>query len=219
MVLTHVNIVDVFLHGNNLLFKKLLVSSCFLASLLFLHKSILGVGQLNLKSSNGGGGLRLLVVVLRHVALLLFKLGHQSFFLHFDQLILFKQAVLCLQLFVILAPGCTWDFLSLMDNMVCHLLTESSKLHFSDGLPDTFLPTGLGLQELQLFSRVWQANEPTSLLDDDKPAPVSHLHVLAELPLGNLDKLTLIVLLSVNVSADSLEGLALNHPDQFDDLR
>ena len=81
------------------------------------------------------------------------------------------------------------------------------------------IPTSLGLQECQLLSRVGQTNEPASLLNDDKPAPISHLHVLAELPLGDLDKLTLIVFLSVNESADPLEGLALNHPDQFEDLR
>ena len=110
-------------------------------------------------------------------------------------------------------------FLSVVNKLVCHLQIESSKLQFSDGLSARFLPTGLGLQLLQLFSRVRQANESTSLLDDDKPAPVSHLHVLAELPLGDLDKLTLVKLLFVNGSADSLEGLALNQPDQFDDLR
>ena len=81
------------------------------------------------------------------------------------------------------------------------------------------LPTGLRLQELQLFSRVGQANEPTSLLDDNEPAPVSHLHVLAELPLGDLDQLALIVLLLVNCSADPLQGLSLEESDQFDHLR
>merc|ERR1719384_1277936 len=60
----HVNVVDVFLHSDNLLFKEFLISSCLLASLFFLHKSVLGVGQLNLEGGNGSCGLRLLVVIL-----------------------------------------------------------------------------------------------------------------------------------------------------------
>ena len=79
--------------------------------------------------------------------------------------------------------------------------------------------TSFGLQERQLLRRVGQANEATSLLNDNKPAPISHLHVLAELPLGDLDQLALIELLSVNHSADPLQGLALKESDQFDDLR
>ena len=79
--------------------------------------------------------------------------------------------------------------------------------------------TSFGLQERQLLRRVGQANEPTSLLNDDKPTPISHLHVLAELPLGDLDQLALIELLSVNKSTDPLQGLALKESDQFDDLR
>ena len=79
--------------------------------------------------------------------------------------------------------------------------------------------TSFGLQERQLLRRVGQANEPTSLLNDNKPAPISHLHVLAELPLGDLDQLALIELLSVNKSTDPLQGLALKESDQFDDLR
>ena len=79
--------------------------------------------------------------------------------------------------------------------------------------------TSFGLQERQLLRRVGQANEPTSLLNDNKPTPISHLHVLAELPLGDLDQLALIILLSVNKSTDPFESFSLNHSDQFEDLR
>ena len=46
------------------------------------------------------------VVIHRKVPLLLFKLGHQSFGLLFDCHILLKEAVLRLQLLVILTWGC-----------------------------------------------------------------------------------------------------------------
>ena len=47
------------------------------------------------------------IVIHREVALLFFKLGHQSFGLLFDGHVLFQQPVLCFQLLIILAWGCT----------------------------------------------------------------------------------------------------------------
>merc|ERR1719195_1671081 len=52
----------------------------------------------------------------------------------------------------------------------------------------------------------------SGLLDDDEPAPVSHLEVLPEVPLSHLDQLPLVSLLGIDLSSDSLEDLSLDHP-------
>merc|ERR1719454_1067045 len=56
---------------------------------------------------------------------------------------------------------------------------------------------GIGglLQQSQLLLGVGLADHAPGLLDDDDPSPVSHLEVLPEVPLGNLDQLSLISLL------------------------
>merc|ERR1719412_2946326 len=54
------------------------------------------------------------------------------------------------------------------------------------------------LQLSQLLLGVGEADQGSGLLDDDEPSPVSHLEVLPEVPLGNLDQLSLISLLSVH---------------------
>merc|ERR1719410_1639927 len=76
---------------------------------------------------------------------------------------------------------------------------------------------GLLLQLSQLLLGVREANEGSGLLDDDEPSPVSHLEVLPEVPLGNLDQLPLISLLSEDLSSDSHEDLSLNHPHPLQD--
>merc|ERR1719204_1816642 len=76
---------------------------------------------------------------------------------------------------------------------------------------------GLLLQEPQLLLGVGQSNQTSGLLDDDEPSPVSHLQVLPEVPLGDLDQLSLISLLSINSSSDSLEDLSLDHSDPLED--
>merc|ERR1719428_2452764 len=76
---------------------------------------------------------------------------------------------------------------------------------------------GLFLQEPQLLLGVGQTNQTSGLLDDDEPSPVSHLQVLPEVPLGDLDQLPLISLLSINSSSDSLEDLSLDHSDPLED--
>merc|ERR1719412_3333032 len=76
---------------------------------------------------------------------------------------------------------------------------------------------GLLLQLSELLLRVRQTNQASGLLDDDEPAPVSHLEVLPEVPLGNLDQLSLISLLSINPSSDSHEDFSLDHPHPFQD--
>jgi len=75
-----------------------------------------------------------------------------------------------------------------------------------------------GLLKLsKLFLGVGKTNESSGLLDDNKPSPVSHLEVLPEVPLGNLDELSLVSLHGINSAADSLEDLSLDHSDPFDD--
>merc|ERR1719394_2211572 len=76
---------------------------------------------------------------------------------------------------------------------------------------------GLGLQLLQLFLGVGQADQAPGLLDDDEPAPVPHAEERPEVPLGNLDQLPLVELLLVDSSTDPLEGLSLDEPDPLDD--
>merc|ERR1719166_897383 len=72
------------------------------------------------------------------------------------------------------------------------------------------------LQEPELLLRVGHSNERTSLLDDDEPSPLSHGHVLPEVPLGDLDQLSLIPLLFVDSGSDSLEDLSLDHSDPLE---
>merc|ERR1719400_3022114 len=68
------------------------------------------------------------------------------------------------------------------------------------------------LRQSQLLLGVGLADHAPGLLDDDEPSPVSHLEVLPEVPLGNLDQLSLISLLSINPASDSHEDLSLDHP-------
>merc|ERR1719166_170389 len=76
---------------------------------------------------------------------------------------------------------------------------------------------GLLFQQSELLLRVGHSNERTSLLDDDEPSPLSHGHVLPEVPLGDLDQLSLIPLLFVDSGSDSLEDLSLDHSDPLED--
>merc|ERR1719471_122442 len=76
---------------------------------------------------------------------------------------------------------------------------------------------GLLLQQSELLLGVGHSNERTSLLDDDEPSPLSHGHVLPEVPLGDLDQLSLIPLLFVDSGSDSLEDLSLDHSDPLED--
>merc|ERR1719151_175925 len=80
-------------------------------------------------------------------------------------------------------------------------------------------PGGIGLlfKKPELLLRVGHANHRPGLLDDDKPSPLSHGHVLPEVSLGNLDQLPLVSLLLVNSTSYPLEDLSLGHSDPFDD--
>merc|ERR1719291_1624286 len=76
---------------------------------------------------------------------------------------------------------------------------------------------GLLLQDPQFLLWVRLPNESTSLLDENKPSPVSAGQILAEVPLSNLDQLPLVKLLLVDESADPLQHLTLDEAHPLDD--
>merc|ERR1719412_3209280 len=68
----------------------------------------------------------------------------------------------------------------------------------------------------QFLLWVRQSDGGPCLLDEDKPSPVSAGEILAEVPLSNLDQLPLVELLLVDISADPLQHLTLDHADPLD---
>merc|ERR1719156_56041 len=105
----------------------------------------------------------------------------------------------------------------------CNLISESIKgsLKLSSLVKSSLVLTiGVvgGLLKLsKLLLGVGKTNESSGLLDDNKPSPVSHLEVLSEVPLGNLDELSLVSLHGINSAADSLQDLSLDKSNPFDD--
>merc|ERR1719394_2244199 len=76
---------------------------------------------------------------------------------------------------------------------------------------------GLLLKNSEFLLRVGFSNQRTSSLDDDKPSPFSHGHVLSEVSLANLDQFSLISLLGKDLSSGPLEHFSLDESDPFDD--
>merc|ERR1719412_1450515 len=76
---------------------------------------------------------------------------------------------------------------------------------------------GLLLQQPELLLGIRQTNHGPGLLDDDKPSPVPHLQILPEVPLANLDQLSLVSLASINPASDPLQHLTLDEAHPFDD--
>ena len=87
-------------------------------------------------------------------------------------------------------------------------------------------------QHRQFLGRVGLANEGSAdknienpsmkhkipgLLDYHEPSPVPHAHVLPEVPLSDLDQLTLVSFLAKDVASDSLQHFTLDLPHQFYD--
>merc|ERR1719225_288080 len=106
------------------------------------------------------------------------------------------------------------SLLLLLDGLI---LLQKPGLGVQLVLVHTIGGVGLLLKKPELLLRVGHANERTSLLDDDKPSPLSHRQVLPEVPLGNSDQLSLISLLLVDRSTDPLEDFSLDLADPFDD--
>merc|ERR1719367_38409 len=69
----------------------------------------------------------------------------------------------------------------------------------------------------EFLLRIGKTNETSGLLDDDKPSPISHLEILSEVSLSNLDQFSLISLLLVDTSRDSLESFSLDESDPLKD--
>merc|ERR1719389_1581246 len=89
------------------------------------------------------------------------------------------------------------SLLLLLDGLI---LLQEPGLGVQLVLVDTIGGIGLLLKKPKLLLRVGHSNERTGLLDDDKPSPFSHGHVLPEVPLGNSDQLPLISLLLIDRS-------------------
>ena len=53
------------------------------------------------------------------------------------------------------------------------------------------------------------------LLDNHKPAPVPHAHVLPEVSLPDLDQFALVSFLAKDIAADSFQNLTLYLSDEF----
>ena len=75
-----------------------------------------------------------------------------------------------------------------------------------------------GPRDVGMKFSLWQQHivlDVPGLLDDHKPAPVPHAHVLPEVSLADLDQLTLVSFLAKDVAADSFQNLALYLSDKF----
>jgi len=84
-------------------------------------------------------------------------------------------------------------------------------------LVDAIGSVGLLLKESELLIWIRSANKRSGLLDDDEPSPVTESHVLSEVPLSNLDELSLVSLLSKLDVLDTLVDLSLEESEPFDD--
>merc|ERR1719367_493768 len=69
----------------------------------------------------------------------------------------------------------------------------------------------------EFLLRIGKTNETSGLLDDDNPSPISHLKILSEVSLGNLDKFSLISLGSIDSATDPLESFSLDESDPLED--
>merc|ERR1719179_50037 len=177
----HLDIVNVLLHGGALLLQQLLLGQGILTGSLLGNEGILGVGQVHLQAGDGSGGLGLLVVVDREVALLLLQLSQKSILLLLDGDVLLQQTVLGLQLLVVLAPGGVGLGLELLQlllgvgqaDQAPGLLDddEPSPVPHAEELPE--VPLGnldqLPLVELLL---VHSSTDPLERLSLDEPDPL-----------------------------------------------
>merc|ERR1719412_645392 len=73
------------------------------------------------------------------------------------------------------------------------------------------------LKKPELLLGIGQTDQTSGLLDDDEPSPVPHLQILPEVPLSNLDQLSLVPLGSINPASDPLQHLTLDEAHPFDD--
>merc|ERR1719295_823054 len=76
---------------------------------------------------------------------------------------------------------------------------------------------GFFFEESKFLFRIGKPNQSSSLLNNDKPSPVSHGKELSEVSLANLNQFSLISPLCKFFSSNSLIDFSLDHSDPFDD--
>merc|ERR1712200_221563 len=84
-------------------------------------------------------------------------------------------------------------------------------------LVDTIGGISFFLKKSELFLRVWHSNERSSLLNDDKPSPISESHKFSKLSLAYLNKFSLISTLAEFFASDFEESLTLQVSKQTND--
>merc|ERR1719443_268373 len=125
-----------------------------------------------------------------------------------------------------LSVGVDRDAALLLSQLLGHgtnLILETSKTGLKLGslvkssLVLTIGGIGFLFKLSEFLLRIGKTNETSGFLDDDKPSPISHLEILSEVSLGNLDQFSLISLGSINSATDSLESFSLDESDPLED--
>merc|ERR1719277_695359 len=139
------------------------------------------------------------------------------------------QLHLCLSLNLVglgLSVSVDRDAALLLSQLLGHgtnlvLQTTKTSLKFSSLVKSSLVLT-IGVISLlfklsEFLLGIGETNKSPGLLDDDKPSPISHLEILSEVPLSNLDKFSLISLGSIDSATNSLESLSLDESDPLED--
>merc|ERR1712012_803247 len=95
------------------------------------------------------------------------------------------------------------------------ILSQKPLLGLQLFIISTILSIGSLFKLTQFFLRIRHTNERTSLLDDNKPSPISERHELPELPLADLDKFSLVILSLINSSPKPLKHLTLKEANKL----
>merc|ERR1719210_1613449 len=181
-----------------------------------------GVVTVALLSLNlGDGKLNILNVLLdssnaARVGLDFSSQGNSGLFFFLENLSSARQFNLSLSLNLVglsLSVGVDRDAALLLSQLLGHgtnlvLQTTKTGLKFSSLVKSSLVLTigGIGLlfKLSEFLLGIGKTDESSGLLDDDKPSPISHLQILSEVSLSNLDKFSLISLLLVDSATDSL---------------
>merc|ERR1719210_3058142 len=124
-----------------------------------------------------------------------------------------------------LSVGVDRDAALLLSQLLGHgtnlvLQTTKTSLKFSGLVKGSLVLTigviGLLFKLSEFLLGIGKTNKSPGLLDDDKPSPISHLEILSEVPLSNLDKFSLISLGSIDSATNSLESLSLDESDPLE---
>merc|ERR1719210_2299314 len=139
------------------------------------------------------------------------------------------QLHLCLSLNLVglgLSVSVDRDAALLLSQLLGHgtnlvLQTTKTGLKFGSLVKSSLVLTigviGLLFKLPEFLLGIGETNKSPGLLDDDKPSPISHLEILSEVPLSNLDKFSLISLGSIDSATNSLESLSLDESDPLED--